>query len=394
MATTIRRIEKSVQKIAKTAGIPAKEAELAADIVVGISRTGSCHLSQIARALDEDSPLIVTERRLSEALADDESDLDELQHGYLREVADAAQKMPFVVVDPTDIAKPYGKAFEHLDTVRDASDRRKNLESGYWCVRIEATDEANHTLPLYTEVFSTKAPEYAGWNETFWNAMEDVIDHVGRDATWIFDRAFDGLAHMRKFEKLGLTWLIRQQQNRHIELANGSGYSMDKLAFWLDKPHETFVPYVDKSTHEPKHFLVQFGYAPIRIPGLDADVYLIAIQRPNRDLLVLLTNRRPRSVKEAAALVRAYMRRWGVEDGIRFWKQTTNIEDFRVRNWNSIRRLAVLSAIATGIQALWLIRRPSLAARYIARVKVFIEHVLFENYRLWNGVVDALLAEN
>jgi hypothetical protein len=393
MATTIRRIEKSVQKIAKTAGISAEEAALAADVVVGISRTRSCHLSQIARALGEAEPLIVTERRLSEALADDESALDDLQDGYLREVAGAARRMPFVVVDPTEIAKPYGRAFEHLDTVRDASDRRKNLESGYWCVRIEATDEANHTLPLYTEVFSTKAPEYAGWNETFWNAMEDVIEHVGRDATWVFDRAFDGLEHMRKFEELALTWLIRQQQNRNIQLPNGVGYSMDKFAFWLNKPHETLIPYVDKSTHELKHFPVHFGFAPIRLPGLDADIYLIAVQRPNRDLLVLLTNRRPRGVKEAAALVRAYMRRWGVEDGIRFWKQATNVEDFRVRNWNSIRRLAVLSAIATGIQALWLIRRPSLAARYIARVKVFIEHVLFQNYRLWDGVADALLAE-
>lgn len=55
-------------------------------------------------------------------------------------------------------------------------------------MRIEATDEANRTLPLSTEVFSTKAPQYAGWNETFWIAMEVVIDHVGRDATWIFDR--------------------------------------------------------------------------------------------------------------------------------------------------------------------------------------------------------------
>lgn len=109
--------------------------------------------------------------------------------------------------------------------------------------------------------------------------------------------------------------------------------------------------------------------------------------------MVLLTNRRPRRTKEVASLVHAYMRRWGVEDGIRFWKQTTNIEDFRVRNWNSIRRLAVLSMIATGIQAQWLLRRPSLAARYIARVKVFIEHVLFQNYRLWDGVADALLTK-
>jgi hypothetical protein len=219
------------------------------------------------------------------------------------------------------------------------------------------------------------------------------MPYVDPKAMWIFDRAFDGIEHIRKFQQLGIPWMIRQQQNRHIELANGVGYSMERFAFWLDKPHETLVPYVDKSTHDVKHFRVTFGYAPIRLPGLDAELYLIAACRPNRDVLVLLTNRRPRSVKAAATLVRTYMRRWGVEDGIRFWKQKTNIEDLRVRNWNSIRRLVMLSAIATGIQALWLLRRPTLAARYIARVKVFIEHVLFQNYRLWDGVTDALLSK-
>jgi len=393
MASTIRRIGKSVQKIAKSAGIPAKDAALAADVITGISQKGSCHLSEIARALDEDAPLIKTERRLSEGLSDDGSELDELQTGYLHEVGDAARTMPFIAVDPTEIVKPYGRSFEHLDTVRDASDPRKNLEPGYWCVRIEATNEGNQTLPLYTEAFSTKDPDYAGWNETFWNAVETVMPYVDPKAMWIFDRAFDGIEHIRKFQQLGIPWMIRQQQNRHIELANGVGYSMERFAFWLDKPHETLVPYVDKSTHDVKHFRVTFGYAPIRLPGLDAELYLIAVCRPNRDVLVLLTNRRPRSVKAAATLVRTYMRRWGVEDGIRFWKQKTNIEDLRVRNWNSIRRLVMLSAIATGIQALWLLRRPTLAARYIARVKVFIEHVLFQNYRLWDGVTDALLSK-
>jgi hypothetical protein len=84
---------------------------------------------------------------------------------------------------------------------------------------------------------------------------------------------------------------------------------------------------------------------------------------------------------------------WGAEDGIRFWKQSTGIEDLRVRNYQSIRRLALLSMIACGLQAWLLLTRPSLARRIIESVKVFIPSVPFLQYRLWRGIRDALLAE-
>lgn len=391
MGRTIRRIREFVQKITDRADLTEAQSRLAADIVQGISASSSSHLSEIARALGEDKPLIVTEQRLSESLARPTFDDGAVTDAYLQQVAGAARRMPFVAVDPTELVKPYGEAFENLDTVRDASDRRKPLESGYWTVRIEATTDDNETLPLYTEVFSTKAEDYLGWNETFANAVERVRNKIGSDAIWIFDRAFDGLEWMRHSQELGLSWLIRQQQTRNIEVATGAIYDMHVFASCLNRPHQLPVPYVDKSTHERKHFEVQFGYAPVRVPRLDADLYLIVVQRPMRDALALLTNIRIRSRKQAARLVLAYMRRWGVEDGIRFWKQKTGIEDFRVRNWNSIRRLVMLSMIAAGLQALMLLTRPSLAQRFIQRVKVFIENVPFRQYRLWDGVRDALI---
>jgi hypothetical protein len=46
--------------------------------------------------------------------------------------------------------------------------------------------------------------------------------------------------------------------------------------------------------------------------------------------------------------------------------------------------------MAVGIQALLLIRRARTAARYIARVPQFFDNVLLNNYRLWEGIQDAL----
>ena len=50
MSTTFRRIETFVQKLAKMASLSTEESHLAEDVVVGISKTGSCKVSDVARA--------------------------------------------------------------------------------------------------------------------------------------------------------------------------------------------------------------------------------------------------------------------------------------------------------------------------------------------------------
>ncbi|MFO8074396.1 MAG: transposase, partial [Polyangia bacterium] len=186
MGTTVRQIRRCVQKTAQISGLATEEAKLARDCVVGISKTGSCKVSDIARTLPGRKPLRETTRPLYDGLADERSGLDRLHHGWLRLAAPTADKMPFIAVDPSDITKMHGRCFDYLDFVRDASDK------------------------------------------------------------------------------------------------------------------------------------------------------MIAVTGLRDEDMVLLTNKDIRSAGQAAAIVAAYMRRWGIEEGIRCWKQKTGVEDFRVRNWTSI----------------------------------------------------------
>jgi len=390
MASTIRRLKKSVQKAARAGRLSEEDGALAAKIVESIARNGSCHLSEVARMLDEREPLIDTERRLCEQLAADDSTLDGLREGWLLTSAQAASRMPFITVDGTDQSKPYGKAFEHLDTVRDASDRRKHLEPGYWSVQIDATDELHRNLPLWSEVFSTKAPEYRSWYDSFLRPMLRVLSAVGRNATWLFDRGFDALVFLQALQRLQIGWVVRQLQSRLVALGDGELVSMSELAAGLRKPHAIEMPYVDKRTHDLQHATASFGFAPVRLPGIEQALTMIVIDGGRDEDIVLLTNVPVRRIEDAATVVLAYLRRWGSEEATRALKQLTGVEDFRVRRWNSIRRITFLASMALGIQALWLVTRPSSAERVIARVKQFFEHVLFRYYRLWRGTADAL----
>jgi hypothetical protein len=392
MATTVRRIRKFVQKIAKKTGLDSAETRLAQDCVVGICKKGSCKVSDIARTVAGNRDFRETARSFYDGFADPRSNFDDLRHAWLREVTRTADNMPFIAVDPSDIIKLHGESFDFLDIVRDASDRDKRKGPGFPLVKIEATDLEHRNLPLWTELFSTEHPDYRGWYETIGRAIVNVLAHTGKNATWLFDRGCDAGDFYPIILGLGIKWVVRQLQTRNVIMGNGKTVIMRDLAESLRKPHEVSAPYVDKKTHEVKSWPLSFGYAPVRLPGLESRFWMIVITGLRDEDMVLLTNEDIQSIGQARRIVLAYMRRWGIEEGIRCWKQKTGIEDFRVRNWESMQRMIFLSMLAYGIQALWLLTRPAAAKRLIARTKVFIEHVLFLHYRLWDGVNDALLA--
>lgn len=392
MATTIRRLKRSVQKAAKAGGLSAEDTALAAEIVVSIAGTGKVHLSEVARRLKgKDEELIDPERSVSEQLAAQDSTLDGLRDGWLQMVAPTAKRLSFISVDGSDLAKPHAKAMEYLDLVRDASDPLKRIVRGYWTVQIDALDELHRMLPLVSEVFSTKAPEYKSWYDAFLRPMLRVLARLGREHTWLFDRGFDALDFLKALMTLRIHWVVRQTQTRHVALGDGELVPMHLLAAGLRKSHSIDVPYVDKSNHEPKVARASFGFAPVRLPELDAPLTMIVIDGGRDEDIVLLSNARITDADQAEQIVLAYLRRWGSEEATRALKQLTGVEDFRVRKWESIQRLTLLAMMTCGVQALMLLTRPRTATRYIARVAHFFENVLLKNYRLWEGIADALL---
>jgi hypothetical protein len=133
---------------------------------------------------------------------------------------------------------------------------------------------------------------------------------------------------------------------------------------------------------------LSFGYGPVRVAG--RSYTLNAVTGTRHEDWRLLTNKPIRTWKDVAALVRAYVARWGGEEWIRCMNQSTGIEDVRVRGFASLRRMLVLVMNAMGIQALWLLRRSKATERLLTRVESFFPTVPFLHCRLWEGTADAL----
>jgi len=72
-----------------------------------------------------------------------------------------------------------------------------------------------------------------------------------------------------------------------------------------------------------------------------------------RPLLLLVSPAARRRGRTGRWFVKAYRRRWGVEDGTRGIKQQFALESFLVRSWRSIRRLLGLVGWAFWWLNLW-----------------------------------------
>ena len=231
----MKRLHRSVQRLLAKASLTPAETDLATDVIGGISEAKSCHLRKIARTLKENVPLIQTEQRLSRQLAEKESNLDSLPHAWLRHAAPVTKRMSFVAVDFSEISKPYGKKFEFIDRVRDASTPKKEIQPGDWLLSLEAGDHHHARLPLWMEAFSTKAFSYKGWWETVHRAILAVLPSTDPQALWLFDRGFDNNDTMRIADQLGLRWVIRVKKNRNVSFGDPACLQTKNLAMFANK---------------------------------------------------------------------------------------------------------------------------------------------------------------
>ena len=147
MSTTVRQLRRYVQKIAKKAGLSPEETKLGVDCVVGICQSGSCHVSEIVRALKHPKPFREETREFYDQLADPKAEFEGLRDAWLEVVAPTANKMPFIAVDPSDIVKRYGKDFDNIGIIRDASDPDKPMRNGFPTFKSRPPTTTTRTFP-------------------------------------------------------------------------------------------------------------------------------------------------------------------------------------------------------------------------------------------------------
>jgi hypothetical protein len=334
------RLREQVMKFSGevSAGLGKVPQRFVAEMLYGIQASQSVVLTEIARTLEEPISIKKTEERLSRNLQRKELEKS-VQEAVTRRAAERVGEDTLLIIDPSDLSKKYAKKMEYLATVRDGSEGE--LANGYWTLHVIGTElESPEMLPLYQRLYSAEAPHFISENDEILRAIDAVTAWMGSKGLWIMDRGGDRINLFEPVLDRKLKFLFRLVGNRDL-LCGKQKVLAEQLAISCPCPYSETIVKEDKGRE--KTYTLSFGFRRVRLPGRAEQLYLLVIKGLGEQPTMLLTNKPLRwSRKVLWRLVRAYLRRWSIEETIRFVKQSYDLENVRVLNYPGLQNLLPL----------------------------------------------------
>jgi len=120
-----------------------------------------------------------------------------------------------LILDLSDIAKPYAEKMEHLARVRDGSEGA--IADGYWLAHVVGVEnEDNAIVPLYASLWSQKAPAFVSENEEVLTAIRSVAAACHGRGVWVIDRGGDRGEIYAPLIGEGHDFIVRNKGDRHL----------------------------------------------------------------------------------------------------------------------------------------------------------------------------------
>ena len=334
-----REILNFSEKIAKK--LSKSEKKFIQDIEYGIAASGSCLISDISRSLNEDIKLKNTIERLCDNL-NSFDDTETLYNNYIEKIGDIYGKEPVVLFDDSDISKVYGKKFEDLDDVIDASSQDKKVTKGYHvCEATILTEKENQLISVYSQIYSCKSKDFKSMNDYTFKSIEAAKKVLNRKFIGVFDRGYDD---NKIIDYMDDNYFVIRMNDRRVFLFKGKKKNVYeeakkrkgkiRMTLWFDdnEEYEVYISHTKVTLpHNGKDYELVFCYG-------------LSEERP----LILLTNRKIHSKDDVIKVVRLYFSRWRIEEYFRAKKQEYEFENIRLRTLKGINNLNLFLTIHLG----------------------------------------------
>lgn len=303
------------------------------DMLFGLAKGKSVLLADIALALEESIDPIQTIKRLSSRLEEFHEE-DQLLANY-KKITQSQLKSGdnLVIVDNSEIIKPYSNKLEALGQVRDGSTGR--IEKGYWTTNMIAVGKkTKHPIPLYSHLYSSIEKGFISENEETYKGLDHVRSVLeDKKATFVMDRDYDNIKIMKKILDQKDDFIIRMKRNRHLIYQNKK-LTVRGLAL-RRKGKINFRSKIKGNVYDLK-----VSHITVEIPSLKGKkLTMVVVYGYGKDPMVLLTNKRARKKDEVLSILKAYITRWRIEEMFRVQKQEFHLEGIRVR---SLKRLNLM----------------------------------------------------
>ena len=356
------------------------------DIVYGMLKGQSIILSDIAHALNEGILPKKSIERLSRFL-DRDYDI-----GFRERLLSLALTMmpkrglKAFSVDDTDVVKIYGKHFESMGKVRDASSPKGSIENGYRVSCITAlTSASKHPMPIYDVFHSETQPGFRSVNEYTFGGLEFVCSHLrDYEGAFVFDRGYDDYKIIDFVREHRQYFVIRMTKNRKIIVKNRKTGLIQE---GKRKKGKITIPV----TYKGSRLAAKASHLRVRL--LDGNEYfaVYCYLGDADEPMTLLTNRPISSKEDVISVVMNYVSRWKIEEQFRFKKNGFNFEGFRVRSLNRINNLTLCLDAAITLMSC-LIENDSELYRYLISISKHLkgEDAYIRFYQLLSGIKTLL----
>ena len=283
-----RKLQEQIAKFSGKlcAGFPKVVGRFVAESIYGIQARGSVRLSEIARSLNEAIPLRKTINRLCYELSR-KNLWESLTGAVLAEASRKIGKDTLLVLDLSDITKPYARSMEYMSCVHDGSGGK--LGEGYSLCHVIGVECGElGIVPLYSDLYSAIAPDFEGENKKILSAIRAVRKAIGDKGVWVIDRGGDRNNLLYPLVNAGTQFIIRLVGSRNL-IFRGKAVLASRLA----KTCPTW--YSERITKESESgetsYLVSYGFRKVRLPGIDEHLYLLVVNGFGSEPLMILTNR-------------------------------------------------------------------------------------------------------
>ena len=337
-----REILNFSQKVSK--GLNKKGLKFVCDMQYGLSKSKSCLISEISRSLSEEIKLKNTIERLCDNLQSlGKEEMKTIKENYLNEIKDYFPKEAIAIFDDSDISKRYGKKFEDLDKIIDASDSDKKVVNGYHvCEAVILGKDEKQPFSVYSEIYSCKSDGFVSKNKYTMESIDEVINVLKRKSNMVFDRGYDDNKIIDYVDKSGNYFVIRMNDKRNF-LFKGNRKNTYQEALKRKGKVKMDLWF------EGEKVEISVSHTRVTLPSNKKDyelvfVYGLSEERP----LILLTNRNIHSKEDAIKVVRLYFYRWRVEEYFRSKKQEYEFENMRVRTLKAMNNLNLMLMIHMG----------------------------------------------
>ena len=373
-------------------GLSKSNEKFVMDMQYGIAKNQSVLLSDISRALDENIDLRYTIERLSDRLGSfGQDDIDILRSHYNQLVLKNIGDEPLVLLDNSEIIKKYGKKFEDLCLVRDASSLKDDIYPGYHvCEATVVTQKEKQPISLYSHIYSTESKGFRSMNDEAIKSIGYVKKVIESRCTFVCDRGYDAGAYYDCFLDTNENkddFIIRLKESRTL-LFKGKPKKVGEIV-QKRKGKIRMNMYFSK-----KDKAVYVSHTRAELPSHKGKtLYLVIVYGLSEEQpMMLLTNKTIKNKEDVHRIVRAYMSRWRIEENFRFKKQQYGFENMRVRTLKAMNTLNTLLMMHIGHIGMLAekINRKLLVIKMIERGKSIKEKAYLWYYQISRGMKEIL----